>query len=77
MHGDGRGRPRAPARSELDAGSVDELRAILERTGADTYTRSQAHDHRDRALAELDAAGVVRPEARSALGDVIRRVIAA
>jgi len=65
------------ARDELNASSVEELRAVLEATGADTYTRSQAHDHRDRALAELDAAGVVRPEARTALEDVIRRVISA
>jgi geranylgeranyl diphosphate synthase type I len=62
---------------ELDAAAVAELRSILERVGADTYTRSQAHAHRDRALAELDAAGVVRPEARAALEDVIRRVISA
>jgi geranylgeranyl diphosphate synthase type I len=63
--------------AELDPASVVELRAILERAGADVFTRSQAHAHRDRALAELDAAGVVRPEARAALGDVIRRVISA
>jgi geranylgeranyl diphosphate synthase type I len=64
-------------REELDAPSVEGLRSILERAGADTYTRTQAHAHRDRALAELDAAGVVRPEARAALEDVIRRVISA
>jgi geranylgeranyl pyrophosphate synthase len=62
---------------ELSAAEVVEMRSILERAGADTYTRSQAHAHRDRALAELDAAGVVRPEARAALEDVIRRVISA
>jgi geranylgeranyl diphosphate synthase type I len=65
------------ASDDLDGVSVGELRAILDRAGAATYTRSQAHAHRDRALAELDAAGVVRPEARAALEDVIRRVIAA
>ncbi|HJW21093.1 MAG TPA: polyprenyl synthetase family protein [Candidatus Limnocylindrales bacterium] len=64
-------------REELDPASVEALRSILERAGADGYTRSQAHAHRDRALAELDAAGVVRPEARAALEDVIRRVISA
>src|SRR4051794_11415351 len=65
------------AMPELDAAAVLELRGILETAGADTYTRMQAHLHRDRALAELDAAGVVRPDARAAIEDVIRRVISA
>jgi geranylgeranyl diphosphate synthase type I len=65
------------AMPELGPAEVGEMRAILERAGADEYTRTQAHSHRDRALAELDAAGVVRPEARAALEDVIRRVISA
>jgi geranylgeranyl diphosphate synthase type I len=62
---------------ELGPGEVAELRAILERTGAREATRSQAHEHRDAALASLDAAGIVRPEARAAIQDVIFRVIAA
>jgi geranylgeranyl diphosphate synthase type I len=65
------------AMPELDPAAVLELRGILEAVGADTYTRTQAHLHRDRALAELDAAGVVRPDARAAIEDVIRRVISA
>jgi geranylgeranyl diphosphate synthase, type I len=65
------------AEAELTPAEVAEMRAILERTGAADYTRSQAHEHRDRALAELDAAGVVLPDARAALEDVIRRVISA
>ena len=65
------------AMPELGGAAVSELRSILERTAADTYTRSEAHAHRDQALVELDAAGVVRPEARAALEDVIRRVISA
>ncbi|HSO29872.1 MAG TPA: polyprenyl synthetase family protein, partial [Candidatus Sulfomarinibacteraceae bacterium] len=56
---------------------VAEIVAILERTGAREYTRTQARLHRDRALAELDAAGVVRPAARSRLEEIIVRVIAA
>ncbi|HEY2916217.1 MAG TPA: polyprenyl synthetase family protein [Candidatus Limnocylindrales bacterium] len=56
---------------------VHELRAILERSGARDFTRAQARTHRDRALASLDAAGVVRSDARAAIEDVIRRVIAA
>ncbi len=63
--------------AEPGSPQVEEMRAILERAGADEYTRLRAHGHRDRALAELDAAGVVRPEARAALEDVIRRVISA
>jgi geranylgeranyl diphosphate synthase type I len=65
------------AHGELARDEVDEMRAILERAGAREYTRSQAAERRDRALAELDAAGVVRPEARAALESVIRRVISA
>lgn len=65
------------ALTELDGSAVNELRAILEAAGADTYTREQAREHRDRALAELDAAGVVRPDARAALEEVIQRAISA
>ncbi len=59
------------------AEAVAEIVAILERTGAKDYTRTQARLHRDRALAELDAAGVVLPEARARLEEIIVRVIAA
>jgi geranylgeranyl diphosphate synthase type I len=59
------------------AATVAEIVDILERTGAKDYTRTQARLHRDRALAELDAAGVVRPEARARLEEIIVRVIAA
>ena len=59
------------------ADNVDEIVAILERTGARDYTRDQARRHRDEALAELDAAGVVDAEARARLEDVIVSVIAA
>jgi geranylgeranyl diphosphate synthase type I len=79
-HADAADRERLAAlwsHDELDARRVTELRAILERVGADEYTRGLAHRHRDEALAELDAAGVVRPEARAAIEDVIRRVISA
>ncbi|HSO29253.1 MAG TPA: polyprenyl synthetase family protein [Candidatus Sulfomarinibacteraceae bacterium] len=54
-----------------------EIVTILERAGARDYTRTQARLHRDRALAELDAAGVVLPEARVRLEEIIVRVIAA
>jgi geranylgeranyl diphosphate synthase type I len=56
---------------------VAEVVAILERTGARDYTRGQARRYRDEALAELDAAGVVEPEARARLQDIIVSVISA
>jgi geranylgeranyl diphosphate synthase type I len=40
---------------------VAEIVTILERAGAEVYTRTQARLHRDRALEALDAAGVVLP----------------
>src|SRR5215217_2924772 len=46
------------------ADDVGEIIAILERTGARDFTRNEARRYRDEALAELDAAGVVDPEAR-------------
>jgi geranylgeranyl diphosphate synthase type I len=56
---------------------VAEAVAILERTGARDFTRTAARRHRDAALAELDAAGVVRPEARDALERIMVSVITA
>jgi geranylgeranyl diphosphate synthase type I len=52
---------------------VGEIVRILERSGARDYTRR----HRDEALAELDAAGVVDPAARARLEEIIVSVIAA
>jgi geranylgeranyl diphosphate synthase type I len=65
------------AGGDVDTDAVAEIVAILERTGADAYTRTQAREFRDRALAELDAAGVVEPEARARLEEIIFRVISA
>ena len=61
-----------PTRAE-----VAEIIAILERTGAREYTRDQARRYRDEALAELDAAGVVKPAARARLEEIIVSVISA
>ena len=63
-----------PAPNEPD---VREIVAILERVGAREYTRDQARRYRDEALRELDAAGVVRPEARARLEEIIVGVISA
>jgi geranylgeranyl diphosphate synthase type I len=61
-----------PSRAE-----VAEIIAILERSGAREYTRDQARRYRDEALAELAAAGVVKPEAQDRLREIIVSVITA
>jgi geranylgeranyl diphosphate synthase type I len=65
------------ARRRIDARGVAEIVAILERVGAREFTRDEARLHRDRALAELDAAGVVEPEARARLQEIVVSVISA
>jgi geranylgeranyl diphosphate synthase, type I len=65
------------ANSALTPAEVAEVIAILERTGAREFTRDEARRYRDEALAELDAAGVVRPEARARLEEIIVSVISA
>ena len=64
-------------RTEPAAADVAEIVEILERTGAHDFTRTEARRHRDEALAELDAAGVVDAEARARLEEIIVSVIAA
>jgi len=61
----------------LETRDVGEIVAILERTGAREYTRDQARLHRDRALAELDAAGTIEREPRARLQEIITSVISA
>jgi geranylgeranyl diphosphate synthase, type I len=62
---------------ETTNGDVDAIVAILERTGAGEFTRTQARRYRDEALAELDAAGVVDGHAREKLESIIVSVITA
>jgi geranylgeranyl diphosphate synthase type I len=62
---------------EPTSDEVAELIAILERSGAREFTRDQARAYRDQALRELDATGVVRPDVRARLEDIIVSVIAA
>jgi geranylgeranyl diphosphate synthase type I len=64
-------------RPALDDAAVMDILAILERSGAREYTRSQAAEHRDRALTELNAARVADPESRARLEEIIRSVISA
>ena len=63
---------RSPPRRE-----IAEAMAILARTGAQDYTRAEARRWRDEAIAQLDAAGVVQPEARAKLEQIMRSVISA
>jgi geranylgeranyl diphosphate synthase, type I len=65
------------ARAAPDQADLDEIVAILGRVGARDYTRDTARRYRDEALAELDAAGVVSPAARSRLEEIIVGVISA
>ncbi|HZM72061.1 MAG TPA: polyprenyl synthetase family protein [Candidatus Polarisedimenticolia bacterium] len=65
---------RVPSPSPAE---VQEIVAILERTGARDYTRDQARHYRDTALAELSAAGVIDGAARERLEGVIVSVISA
>ena len=64
-------------RDEPTNGEVEETIAILERTGARDFTRTQARRYRDEALAELDAAGVVDARARERLEQIVVSVISA
>ncbi len=63
-----------PVPSEAE---IAETVAILERAGADSYTRTEARRHRDAALAELDGLAVVEPAAREKLTGIITTVISA
>ena len=65
------------ANGSLEDRHVGEIVDILERTGAREYTRDQASRHRDRALAELDAAGTLEREPRVRLEEIINSVISA
>jgi len=56
---------------------ITEAMRIVDRTGAQDYTRTEARRWRDEAIAELDAAGVVLPDAREKLAQIMRSVISA
>jgi geranylgeranyl diphosphate synthase type I len=62
---------------EPTAAQVAEAVELMERLGGREYTRAQAKEHRDRALAEIQAAGVVDPEALAALRQIVMDVIKA
>jgi geranylgeranyl diphosphate synthase type I len=59
------------------ADQVAEAVALIEKLGGRDYTRDQARQHRDRALAELEAAAVIDAEALESLRAIIVGVIKA
>jgi len=73
-----RSRLEAVWRTDTPAdGQVAEAVALIERLGGRDYTRDQARLYRDRALAELEAAGVVDAQALESLRGIIVGVIKA
>ena len=65
------------ATPEPSEAEIAETVAILERTGADDFTRAEARRHRDAALTELDGLAVVESAAREKLSAIITSVISA
>jgi geranylgeranyl pyrophosphate synthase len=63
--------------AEPSDGPVAEAVGLIERLGGREYTRDQARQYRDKALAELEAAGVVDAEALESLRKIIVDVIKA
>ncbi|HXQ96271.1 MAG TPA: polyprenyl synthetase family protein [Candidatus Acidoferrales bacterium] len=64
-------------RADPTPDEVAEIRAILGRSGAADYTRTEARRLRDEALAALDATGVVQGAARDGLREIIVAAISA
>jgi geranylgeranyl diphosphate synthase, type I len=62
---------------EPSEAGIAETVAILERSGAEEFTRSEARRWRDSCLAELEALTVVEPAARAKLTGIINAVISA
>ncbi len=63
-------------REPAEAG-IAEARAIIERTGARSYTRRRAREYRDEALEQLERAGVVDIEALERLRAIVVSAISA
>ena len=79
-HAEPADRERLAALSTLpapDAAEVAEIMAILERSGAQAFTRAEAHRYRDQCLTELAGLDVVDHAAREKLRGIILAVITA
>jgi geranylgeranyl diphosphate synthase type I len=80
QHADANDRERLATlygRAEPGEADIAEVVAILERSGARAFTRSEAQRHRDGCLAELEALTVVDAAARAKLTGIILGVISA
>ncbi len=62
---------------EPSAEEIAETVAILERAGADTFTRTEAHRHRDAAIAAINSLTVVDEASREKLVAIMHAVISA
>jgi len=62
---------------EPDDAEITEARAIIERTGARSYTRERARAYRDEAVQQLERAGVVDTEALERLRAIVVSAISA
>ena len=67
----------AQSDSEPTSADIAEVLAILERVGAQDYTRARAREYRDEALAQLASVGTVDHASMERLADVVRGVISA
>jgi geranylgeranyl diphosphate synthase type I len=67
----------AQSEAEPTPAEVQEVLGILERVGAEDYTRSRARAYRDEALAEIKTVGLVDKESLERLGDVVHSAISA
>jgi geranylgeranyl diphosphate synthase type I len=56
---------------------VRETRDILQRVGAEEYTRGRAREYRDEALAQISSVGVVDAASIDRLGEIVRAAISA
>jgi geranylgeranyl diphosphate synthase type I len=67
------------AQSDIEPGEadIDDVLGILERVGAQEYTRDRARAYRDEALAEISRAGTVDGEAVDRLTQVVDSAISA
>jgi geranylgeranyl diphosphate synthase type I len=65
------------AKTEPTGAEIEEIVAILERAGAQDFTRAEAQRHRDACLAELDGLDVIGDAARERLRGIIHSVISA
>jgi geranylgeranyl diphosphate synthase type I len=74
-----RQRLRAVLRAERTptSGEVAEIGLILERCGSRDFTRARARDHREEALAQLEASGIIDGEAMERLRLIVVSAIAA